>query len=74
VDVKLKALRSSVVAAKPSPGARVQTVHWPQALLAELLPGRANRDITTGQPKTMLDTVRPRDVADKTRCRIAAKE
>jgi transposase len=45
-----------------------------QALLAELLPGRAKRDITTGQAKTMLASVRPRDIAGKTRRRIAAEE
>ena len=38
---------------------RVQTVDRLQALLAELLPGQAKRDITTGQAKTMLAGVRP---------------
>ena len=42
-------------------------------LLAELLPGQAKRDITTGQAKAMLATVRPRDIAGKTRRRIAAR-
>ncbi|MCW2764273.1 MAG: family transposase [Nocardioides sp.] len=54
--------------------ARVQTVDRLQALLAELLPGQAKRDITIGQAKVMLATVRPRDVAGKTRRRIAADE
>ena len=45
-----------------------------QALLAELLPGQAKRDITTGQAKAMLAAVRPRDIAGKTRRRIAAEE
>jgi len=53
---------------------RVQTVDRPQALLAELLPGQAKRDITTGQAKPMLASVRPRDSAGKTRRRIAAEE
>ena len=53
---------------------RVQTVDRLQALLAELLPGQAKRDITTGQAKAMLATVRPRDIAGKTRRRIAAEE
>ena len=53
---------------------RVQTVCRLQALLAELLPGQAKRDITTGQAKAMLATVRPRDIAGKTRRRIAAEE
>jgi transposase len=52
---------------------RVQTVDRLQALLAELLPGQAKRDITTGQAKTMLASVRPRDIAGKTRRRIAAE-
>jgi transposase len=45
-----------------------------QALLAELLPGQAKKDITTGQAKAMLAGVRPRDIAGKTRRRIAADE
>ncbi len=53
---------------------RVQTVNRLQALLAELLPGQAKRDITTGQAKAMLARVRPRDTAGKTRRRIAAEE
>ena len=53
---------------------RVQTVDRLQALLAELLPGQAKKDITTGQAKTMLASVRPRDIAGKTRRRIAAEE
>ena len=53
---------------------RVQTVCRLQALLAELLPGQAKRDITTGQAKKMLSLVRPRDIAGKTRRRIAAEE
>jgi len=42
--------------------------------LAELLPGQAKGDITTGQAKAMLATVRLRDIAGKTRRRIAAEE
>ena len=53
---------------------RVQTVDRLQALLAELLPGQAKKDITTGQAKRMLASVRPRDIAGKTRRRIAAEE
>ena len=45
-----------------------------QALLAELLPGQAKRDITALQAKKMLASVRPRDIAGKTRRRIAAEE
>ncbi len=53
---------------------RVQTVDRLQALLAELLPGQAKRDITAGQAKAMLASVRPRDIAGVTRRRIAAEE
>ena len=53
---------------------RVQTVDRLQALLTELLPGQAKRDITTGQAKAMLARVRPQDIAGKTRHRIAAEK
>jgi len=53
---------------------RVQTVNRLQALLAELLPGQAKKDITPLQAKVMLASVRPRDVAGKTRRRVAAEE
>jgi len=39
-----------------------------------LLPGHAKKDITTGQAKLLLASVRPRDLAGKTRRRIAAEE
>lgn len=47
-----------------------------EALLAELPPGQAKRDITTGQAKAkaMLSSVRPCDIAGKTRRCIAAEE
>ena len=51
----------------------VATVDRLQAMLAELLPGQAKRDITTGQAKAMLASVRPRDLVGKTRRRIAAE-
>jgi transposase len=53
---------------------RVQTVNRLQRLLAELLPGQRKRDLSALQAKAMLATVRPRDVAGKTRRRIAAEE
>ncbi|MGB7817954.1 MAG: transposase [Ornithinibacter sp.] len=53
---------------------RVQTVNRLHALLAELLPGQSKKDITTGQAKALLATVRPRDLAGKTCRRIAAEE
>ena len=53
---------------------RVQTVNRLQALLAELLPGQAKKDITALQAKAMLASVRPRDIAGKTCRRVAAEE
>jgi transposase len=74
VDGELEALRMLTDRREALTRRRVQTVDRLQALLAELLPGKAKRDITTGQAKAMLATVRPRDVAGKTRRRIAADE
>lgn len=73
-DGELEALRMLTDRREALTRRRVQTVDRLQALLAELLPGQAKRDITTGQAKTMLASVRPRDIAGKTRRRIAAEE
>ena len=74
LDGELEALRLLVERRESLSRRRVQTVDRLQALLAELLPGQAKRDITTGQAKAMLSSVRPRDIAGKTRRRIAAEE
>jgi transposase len=74
LDAELEALRMLCDRRQALTRRRVQTVDRLQALLAELLPWQAKRDITTGQAKTMLASVRPRDVAGKTRRRIAAEE
>ncbi len=74
VDGELEALRLLVERRDALSRRRVQTVDRLQALLAELLPGQVKKDITTGQAKRMLASVRPRDVAGKTRRRIAAEE
>ena len=74
VDGELEAMRILTDRREALTRRRVQTVCRLQALLAELLPGQAKRDITTGQAKAMLATVRPRDIAGKTRRRIAAEE
>ncbi|MGB3762502.1 MAG: IS110 family transposase [Ornithinimicrobium sp.] len=74
IDGELEALRMLTDRREALTRRRVQTVDRLQALLAELLPGQAKRDITTGQAKTMLASVRPRDIAGKTRRRIAAEE
>ena len=74
LDAELEALRMLTDRREALTRRRVQTVDRLQALLAEFLPGQAKRDITTGQAKAMLATVRPRDIAGKTRRRIAAEE
>ena len=53
---------------------RVQTVNRLQRLLSELLPGQRKPDLSAAQAKAMLATVRPRDIAGKTRRRMAAEE
>jgi transposase len=73
LDGELEALRMLTDRREALTRRRVQTVDRLQALLAELLPGQAKRDITTGQARTMLSSVRPRDIAGKTRRRIAAE-
>ena len=73
-DPELEALRMLVERREALTRRRVQVVDRLQALLAELLPGQAKKDITTGQAKRLLASVRPRDVAGKTRRRIAAEE
>jgi transposase len=74
VDGELEAMRMLIDRRDALTSRRVQTVGRLQALLAELLPGQAKRDITTGQAKAMLAAVRPRDIAGKTRRRIAVEE
>ena len=74
IDGELEAMRMLTDRREALTRRRVQTVCRLQALLAELLPGHAKRDITTGQAKRMLASVRPRDIAGKTRRRIAAEE
>jgi transposase len=74
VDGELEALRMLTDRRAALTRRRVQTVCRLQALLTELLPGQAKRDITALQAKRLLATVRPRDIAGKTRRRIAAEE
>ena len=59
LDGELEALRMLTDRREALTRRRVQTVDRLQALLAELLPGQAKRDITTGQAKAMLASVRP---------------
>ena len=74
VDGELEALRLRTDRREDLTRRRVQTVNRLQALLAELLPGQAKRDITTLQAKAMLASVCPRDIAGKTRRCIAVEE
>src|SRR6478735_8937341 len=53
---------------------RVQTVNRLQRLLSELIPGQRKKDLSALQAKAMLATVRPRDIAGKTRRRMAVEE
>jgi transposase len=59
LDGELEALRMLTERREALTRRRVQTVDRLQALLAELLPGQAKRDLTTGQAKAMLGSVRP---------------
>ena len=74
IDGQLEALRMLTDRREALTRRRVQTVNRLQALLAELLPGQAKKDITPLQAKAMLASVRPRDIAGKTRRSIAAEE
>jgi transposase len=73
-DVELEALRMLVDRREELTRARVQSVNRLHRLLSELTPGRAKKDITTGQAKAILASVRPRDLAGKTRRRLAAEQ
>jgi transposase len=73
-DGELEALRMLTDRRDELARQRVQTVNRLQRLLSELLPGQRKRDLSAAQAKTMLAGVRPRDIAGKTRRRMAAEE
>ncbi len=73
-DGELEALRMLTDRRDELARQRVQTVNRLQRLLSELLPGQRKRDLSAAQAKTMLATIRPRDIAGKTRRRMAAEE
>jgi transposase len=52
---------------------RVQTVNRIHRLLAELVPGTKKKDLSALQAKAILATVRPRDIAGKTRRRMVVE-
>jgi transposase len=73
-DVELEVLRMLADRREELTRARVQTVNRLHRLLSELTPGRAKKDITALQAKAILASVRPRDLAGKTRRRLAAEQ
>jgi transposase len=73
-DGELEALRMLTDRRDELSRSRVQTVNRLQRLLSELIPGQRKKDLSALQAKAMLASVRPRDVAGKTRRRIAAEE
>jgi transposase len=73
-DGQLEALRMLADRREELTRQRVQTVNRLQRLLSELTPGQAKKDITAPQAKAILATVRPRDIAGKTRRRLAADQ
>ena len=52
---------------------RVQVINRIHRLLLELLPGGAKKHLSAAQAKALLTKVRPRDIAAKTRRRLAAE-
>ena len=64
-DVQLEALRLLVDRRAELSRARIQHLNRVHRLLSELVPGQSKQDITTGQAKTILTTVRSRDVAGR---------
>jgi transposase len=74
VDAQLEALRMLLDRRDELMRRRVQTVNRLHRLLSELLPSAAKKNLTRPQAQALLTTVRPRDLAGKTRRRIAADE
>jgi len=73
-DGELEALRMLTDRRDELAHLRVQTVNRLQRLLSELFPRQRKKDLSALQAKAMLATVRPRDIAGKTRRRMAAEE
>jgi transposase len=73
-DGQLEALRMLVDHRDQLSSRRVQTVNRLHRLLAELVPGTAKKDLTALQAKKILASVRPRDIAGRTRRQVAADE
>jgi transposase len=73
-DTELEALRLLVDRQAELSRSRIQCVNRVHRLLAELVPGQSKRKMSTTQAKAILATVKPRDVAGKTRRRLAAEQ
>ena len=73
-DAQLEALRMMSDRRSELIRHRVQTVNRLQRLLSELIPGTSKRNLTAPQAKAILASVRPRDIAGKTRRRLAAEQ
>jgi transposase len=73
-DVELEALRMLADGREELTRQRVQNLNRLQRLLSELTPGKAKRDITALQAKAILASTCPRDLAGKTRRRLAAQQ
>jgi transposase len=72
-NVELEALRMLVDRREELTRRRVQTVNRLHRLISELTPGKSKKDITALQAKAILASVRPRDLAGKTRRRLAVE-
>ncbi len=73
-DVELEALRMVCDRRVELTRRRVQTVNRLHRLLSELIPGHANANLTAPQAKAILASRRPRDLAGKTRKRLALEQ
>jgi transposase len=73
-DDELEVLRMLVDRREELTRQRIQTVNRLHRLLSELTPGKAKKDITALQAKAILASVRPRNLAGKTRRRLAAEQ
>jgi transposase len=73
VDDELVALRLLADRRDELAGARTRTVSRLHRLLLELIPGGAPRFLSATQARALLATVRPRDVAGRTRRQLATE-
>jgi transposase len=72
-DEQLEVLRLLVDRRRSIGDEHTRKVSQLHALLLELIPGGAKKDLSAAQAKKLLASVRPRDVVGKTRRRVAAE-